>query len=249
LLSPHIFLRRLPLVAIDLLFPRRCVFCKTKITPEKEGLALCPRCADSMRRNVPPLCGCCGRPVNTGALPGTAQRCRECVTHPPHFDRALAPLKYEGAAKALIRDFKYRQRDYLGPALSRVMADYLREYSIPLDFVDIVIPIPLHSVRLREREFNQAGILAKGIAALLGKKLGEKHLVRRRNTPTQTEREKDRRYENVREAFEARDPAGLKDANILLVDDVLTTGATCSEAARALKAAGAAIVLVLTLAN
>ena len=238
-------LLRLPHTVIGLLFPEKCASCARGIRPEKEQLPLCPRCRDSMRPNTPPLCSRCGRHLEKSA----ARMCRACAANPPHFDRALAPLRYEGAAKALVRDLKYRQRDYLGPCLSRVMAAYLCEYSIPCDHIDMVVPVPLHPARLREREFNQAQVLAKGVARLLGKRLDERLLARSRNTPTQTEREEKERRENVSGAFEVCDAGRVKGAKIILVDDVLTTGATCSEAARCLKAAGAAWVMVLTLAN
>jgi len=145
--------------------------------------------------------------------------------------------------------FKYKDKDYLGLTLSRLMVEFIREYNLPMDFIDLVVPVPLHKTKLREREFNQAEILSNHIASQFNKKLLPDALMRLRHTKTQTELEMDERMINVKGSFSAAKNKDLKGKNILLVDDVLTTGATSSEAAYALKNAGAHIVFVLTLAN
>ena len=145
--------------------------------------------------------------------------------------------------------FKYKDKDYLGFTLSKLMIEFIKDYNLPMEFVDLVIPIPLHKARLREREFNQAEILSNHIASEFNKRVLPDALMRLRNTKTQTELEISERFANVQGGFSAAKNEDIKGKNILLVDDVLTTGATSSEAARTLKNAGAHIVFVLTLAN
>jgi ComF family protein len=166
-----------------------------------------------------------------------------------HFDRAFSPCLYEGVVKELIHTFKYNGRDYLGATLSKLMLEFIEDYNIPVDLLDLIIPIPLHKTRLREREFNQAQILSSYIARKFNKKLILNNLRRIRYTKTQTELETDQRLLNVKDSFAITKKEEIKDKNILLVDDVLTTGATSSEAAYALKNSGANVVFVLTLAN
>jgi ComF family protein len=166
-----------------------------------------------------------------------------------HFDRALSPTVYTGPIQELIQQFKYKGKDYLGELLSKLLLEFIRDYHLPLDDIDLIIPVPLHRTRLREREFNQALALGRPIARQFNKTITDAVLVRQKNTRTQTELAPALRLANVRGSFAVRDQALVTNKNILLVDDVLTTGATCSEAALALKNAGAKVVFVLTLAN
>ena len=129
------------------------------------------------------------------------------------------------------------------------MIEFVREYDLPMDFIDFIIPVPLYKTRLREREFNQAQILSNYIAGEFNKTVLPDSLMRSRNTKTQTELERNKRLLNVKNSFSVIKKDDIKGKNLLLVDDVLTTAATSSEAAYALKNAGANIVFVLTLAN
>jgi ComF family protein len=149
----------------------------------------------------------------------------------------------------LIHEFKYGSKDYLGFTLNRLLTEFIREYDLPLSVLDLIVPVPLHKTRLREREYNQAEILSRHLAGEFKKELVPDILIRNRYTKTQTELESDKRPENVRGSFSINKATLLKNKNILLVDDVLTTGATSSEAAAVLKEAGAKIVFVLTVAN
>ena len=129
------------------------------------------------------------------------------------------------------------------------MVDFIKEYKLPVDLIDMIVPIPLHASRLREREFNQAQILSVPLGREFGKDVVTCVLKRVKATKTQTSLQDSQRFSNVRGSFCVTNPDNVKAKNILLIDDVLTTGATCSEAALALKNAGAGTVLVLTLAN
>jgi ComF family protein len=175
--------------------------------------------------------------------------CPSCLKKKLHFDRAFSPCVYEGAIKELIHEFKYKNKDYLGSVLSKPMINFIEEYNLPMEYLDLIIPVPLHSTRLREREFNQAEVLSRYIALEYNKEISNDTLKRNRNTRTQTDLETNERFLNVRGSFSLTKDKNIRGKNILLIDDVLTTGATSSEAASVLKDAGAGIVFVLTLAN
>lgn len=175
--------------------------------------------------------------------------CPGCLKQKLHFDRAFSPCVYEGVIKELIHEFKYKSKDYLGQTLSRLMIEFIKEYNLPIDWIDLIVPIPLHKTRLREREFNQAQILSNHIAVEFKKSVSSDSLRRCRYTRTQTDLETGERLANVKDCFSIANTEEVRGKNILLVDDVLTSAATSSEAALALKTAGAGVVFVLTLAN
>ncbi len=241
-------LRRLLRGLADIIYPKTCVVCRNN--PKDVSLiddVVCAGCWGKIKRNLPPFCHSCGRQLGKKNL--TKNVCPECTRRKLHFDRAFSPCVYDGAIKDLIHEFKYKGKDYLGRTLSRLMIDFIKEYDLPVDYLDFVIPVPLYKTRLREREFNQAEILSNHIAGEFGKSVLKDTLLRHRPTETQTELAVDKRLLNVRDSFSVRRQDYIRGKNILLVDDVLTTAATCSEAACALKKAGANIVFVLTLAN
>jgi ComF family protein len=172
---------------------------------------------------------------------------------PPHFRRARAVARYRIAAEddpeslpAMIRRHKYG----LDQSIGRALAEYLpAELPIESDEINLVIPVPLHRRRLWWRGFNQAAILAAEIARRIGAPLDTAALIRMRPTPPQTARSHDDRTRNVRGAFAVPKPARVLGRRVLLVDDVMTTGATADECARTLLRAGAACVDVFTLAR
>ena len=232
---------------VELIYPAICLSCRKKLPPDTPHRHVCPQCWNGIKKCVPPFCRRCGRQLDSRA-PGK-NICPECVRTQLHFDRAFSACRYEGVAKDLIHQFKYGQKHYLGETLGRLMVEHALTYHLPFEVIDGVVPVPLHKAKLREREFNQAEVLGAFVAQEFGKKVIADALVRRRPTRTQAELSGRERFANVRESFEVADPAGVRGKNLLLVDDVLTTGATSSEAALALKKSGAGIVFVLTLAN
>ena len=129
------------------------------------------------------------------------------------------------------------------------MNTFIRDYNLPIEYLDYIVPVPLHPSRQREREFNQAQLLSQEIADEFNKKVLSDVLTRRKPTKTQTELTPQERRKNVEMSFLVTKPDLIKDTNLLLIDDVLTTGATSNEAAKSLKEAGAKMVLLLTLAN
>ena len=227
-------------------FPMDCAACGHPAADRRLPF-FCRACWNSIRPIEGPVCPQCGQPFNSPiALAYSPEhRCRACRQKPPRFDRALTPYRYEGLLEQAIRLFKYRRKD----ALAAPLADLMLAWVDRLPPVDLVMPVPLHPSRLRVREFNQSLLLADRVARRLGLPLSFDSLARVRPTRPQTELDRAGRVRNVRRAFAVRDPDGLEGRRILLVDDVLTTGATVNDCARALRRAGAESVIVLTLAR
>lgn len=232
---------------VDILYPKKCLACKEKIKSTVTDDFVCLECWGNIKKNIPPFCRSCGRHLNTKI--STKSICNICIKEPLFFDRAFSPCSYDGVIKELIQEFKYKNKDYLGKVLSTLMIDFIKEYNLGIEYIDLVIPIPLHNSRLREREFNQAQVLGNFIAGAFNKDISSDALVRRLPTKSQTKLKNLERFLNVAGSFSLSKRGSVNGRNILLIDDVLTTGATASEAARVLKNSGAGIIFVLTLAN
>jgi ComF family protein len=164
-----------------------------------------------------------------------------------HFESARAVGKYSTPLKELIHSLKYsRERAAAGP-LAEILLEALRG-SPAAEFAEVVVPVPLHRLRLKKRTFNQSALVGKLIAAKLGLPF-VRALTRMRPTPSQTELSHSARRKNVKDAFAVRRPQAVKGRQVLLVDDVITSGATASECAKALKAAGASRVYAAAIAR
>lgn len=198
-----------------------------------------------MQPNGPPVCDRCGVELR-GAFDAVL-RCAACRAAPPAFAMARAPWRYEGPVRQAVHEFKYRGRWRLGPWLAEDMARCARAL-LPLQDIDGVVAVPLFWLKRRLRGADAAGELAGALARALGKPLVRGALRRTRWTSTQTRWQGRRRRANVRGAFAARRRL-VEDRTLLLVDDVLTTGATAHACATALRQAGARKVLVLAAAR
>ncbi len=219
---------------LDLLFPPKCIGCGT------EGGFLCPPCSESLPRLNPPYCIRCGLPINAGIL------CSRCSRSSLSIDCIRSPFLYQGLAREAIQQLKYKRLKALAEPLAGLLADYLHANQLS---VDVLVAVPLHSRRLRERGYNQSALLAIELGQLAGLPVIEGSLIRLRNTAPQVRiTAADPRRDNVRGAFgcKGRD---FSQKQVLLIDDVCTTGATLDACALALKEAGAASVLGLTLAR
>jgi len=232
---------------IDIIYPKICHACRKKIADTSIDETICIDCWAKIKTNTPPFCYSCGRKLTSKkSLKNT---CLDCIEKPLYFDRAFSACVYEGVIKELIHAFKYKKNDYLGITLSKLMITFIKEYNLPIESIDLIIPIPLYKTKLREREFNQAFILSKYLGAEFNKKVSAESLLRVKNTKTQAELKNNERFPNVEKCFCVPQEKSVENSNILLIDDVLTTGATASEAALTLKNAGANKIYVLTLAN
>jgi ComF family protein len=174
--------------------------------------------------------------------------CGDCRKNPPAFDGVRAVGYYQDILKDIIHIFKYRGKVGVGKHLIALMNQSYREKWDLISF-DAIIPVPLHSRRLKEREFDQALILAKGISKRQNIPLMYGNLVRQRWTESQTNLAKKERAHNVKGAFSLRNPDRVRGLRILLIDDVYTTGATISECAKVLKKTKAQHVYAFTIAR
>lgn len=229
---------------MDLLYPRTCAGCEGEVAPDEHHF--CWDCAAGLTYVQPPYCALCGDPVE-GSVDG-AFTCYLCGREKPHFDQARSVARHRGVLRSLLHDFKYRDALWLQKDLVRLLEACVRAH-YNVEEVDAVAFVPLHRVRRRERGFNQSELLARGLARVLGRPLLRTCLVRTRATGSQTNLTARERATNVRNAFRTRWGFRLGGRRILLVDDVMTTGATVSDCARALKEGGAAKVVVVTIAR
>lgn len=214
------------------LLPGSCLLCGA----DSESGVICAACQADLPMLPPRLCPVCAEQTTHG------ERCGACLKDAPHFDRTIAAFRYDFPLDRVIHALKYGHQLALAPWFGQHM---LARFTDP--DVDRIVPLPLHRDRLRERGFNQAGEIARTLGAALGLPVDLDVLLRTRATPPQADLTDKERRRNVRGAFECR--SDFSGQRLLLVDDVMTTGATANECARTLKIHGARSVAVLVAAR
>lgn len=234
---------RLARTVLDAVLPPRCLSCGTVVAGDG---ALCPPCWGRLAFIAAPHCARCGLPFAFEVAPDAW--CGDCVRGEPIFGRARAALHYDDASRPLVLAFKHGDGTHAAPALGRWMAQAAGDLARD---AELVVPVPLHRWRLFRRRYNQSALLASALARLVDRPVAVDILLRRRRTPSQGGLSRAGRIANVRGAFavSGRGPDAVTGRHVLLVDDVMTTGATLSECARVLRRAGAAEVDVVTLAR
>lgn len=228
-------------VALDILFPPLCFACEKNLTPEEKKRNVCAACLASIALFDTLFCSVCG-----ARLPGNVKTC-----HPAASYMLGSATSYRNeAVQRIIWRLKYEKLKSAGAPLAELLTRYLN--TLDYSFVDFtVVPVPLHPERLEERGFNQAGLLATAVAATLDIPLVTNALHRVKATPAQAKmRDRKERTANLLDAFAvAPNNETLRGKNIVLVDDVFTTGATIGEAVKILKIAGAKTIVALAVAR
>lgn len=230
---------------VDLFFPPRCYLCDKLIVGQKEKV-LCPECLSKIVPLGGPLCPCCGFPFPFPT--GPDRLCGICLSKKRPFRLCRQAGSYHGVLLEAIHKFKYQKTPALAKPLARLLADLVEE-RFPWPEYDLLVPVPLHPRRLREREFNQALLLAKGIGSMLQIKVDFQSLIRIKWTEPQVKLNWKDRKKNVAGAFAVKEKKSIAGRSLLLVDDVMTSGATIEESSRVLLKAGAKEVDAVTLAR
>lgn len=234
---------------VDLAFPPFCPACRSRLGPGRRD-PLCGTCWAALERITAPVCRLCGIPFArfTPADPDPGHLCAACRRRRPSFTYARSAARYGDVMREAIHAFKFGRRRALAAPLGDLLAE-AGVPSLPAVAVDLLIPVPLHPRRERERGFNQSALLARRLGRRWARPVATDVLARRVATSPQTELAAEERRRNVRGAFALARPAAVAGRHVLLIDDIMTTGATAAECAACLRRGGAASVGVLTVAR
>jgi ComF family protein len=209
--------------AFELIFPDNCLLCRQFLNSRHQR-QLCPKCLGSLVFNPAPF--------DSKAI--------------GPFDHAWSVCLYNEPAQKLLHAFKYNAKTSLSKTFVPLMIDFIDRHHIPLQEFDLITPIPLHPVKMRERGYNQSALLSLNLSRHYGLLHTENLLIRQKMTTTQTELGAKQRWTNMEGAFRIKNPTDAEGKSVVLIDDLFTTGATVHNAAETLKAAGAAKIGVLT---
>ena len=230
----HPQLAQLKRIALDLLFPQWCLGCG------REGELICPSCRRALPKILPPLCPRCGKPQASGIV------CPACVSSQPEIDGICSPFRFEATVRKAIHQLKYSNLRTIAGPLAELLNGFLTTNPMP---AEVLVPVPLHQKRERERGYNQSHLLCRELGKLANLPVVADCLIRERHTPPQARTTTvAERKSNVADAFTCRDHR-LAGKQVLLIDDVATSGATLDECATALKASGVSSVWGLVLAR
>ena len=273
------WLRTFANIILDTVFPAKCLVCSSifqaaarnsgdgdKVRAIKDIWDLlplahrlltalcCPDCVKALLANSEPLCTCCGKMFDQQQTGN--HLCGDCIIRPKKFRMARSAMVYDQQSMAIIHRFKYAGKIQLARPFGVLLLNTYLRYWHP-ENVDLIIPVPLHSKKFRRRGFNQAYLMVDSCKAIpsldelnaFSRHLDRDVIVRSRSTEPQTGLGRRQRLNNIKGAFSVRLPEAVRGRNVLVVDDVYTTGATVDECARSLLNAGAVQVDVLTLAR
>ncbi len=228
---------------LNLILPPRCIKCRNIV--EKSG-GLCSYCWSKIEFITKSNCSICGFPFEYDM--GVDTPCAACIAKKPPYDKAVAVFIYNDKSSDLITYFKYGDKIHAASTFAELMYNKCRDQ---IDDADIIIPVPLHPKRLLRRRYNQSALISNHINRLSGVDTIPDLMSRKKNNVPQASLSKKERLQNVKGAFSIKKKYIniLQNKNIILIDDVMTTGATVSECAKVLKKSGASKVEIITLAK
>lgn len=231
---------------MELFLPRCCAGCQKSWLHSHQGF-WCDVCLDELPWLESPICPQCGRPFSKSPS-APDHLCGDCLLSGFLFDRARSATHHAGVVRKGIHQLKFGGQLHWVPPLAELLVRLVRREAAVLP-VDMIFPVPLHVKRLRQRGFNQAGLLARSLGRQLGVAVRYDCLVRKCWTEPQTRLNREERLHNVKDAFRVADANKVRERRILIVDDVYTTGTTLNECAKTLKAAGASAVHAVTISR
>ena len=226
---------------LSLLYPKRCPVCDDIVIPK--GSMVCDSCKDILQPVKPPLCYKCGRQIISEDL----EYCDTCSNYNFSFERAFSLWPYNNTVKASLSNFKYKGRREFADYYAQKLYEHFAPLITKLD-IDIIVPVPIHTDRLKTRGFNQSALIAFKLAEKAGLPIADDYLLRKKNTLAQKNLDYIARRANLREAFSINKNSkyyGIYLKNVLLLDDIYTTGSTADACAKVLKEAGSDRVYVL----
>lgn len=231
---------------LNIIYPPRCNICGDFLHIPHENPYICETCIKGFKIINPPICSICGIPFESDTEED--HPCERCIRKRPFYDRLRALYLYENGIMEAVHKMKYSGKSYIAKSLAPLLASFAMEW---LDDIHdmLMVPVPLHPRKLRQRGFNQSLILARGISLILNSELDILSFRRIKFTRSQTGLNMDERRKNVKNAFELKDGKHYKGKSVILVDDVATTGNTMNECARILKKGGCEKVYGLVLAR
>lgn len=223
-------------VFMDMLYPRNlsCVLCHE----ESDG-ELCSKCLGSIQFNIGPICLSCGRMI----MKSDYLICHQCKTFERYYDRGISVAVYDDFISKLLYDLKYHDKKYIAHMIASYMVDYIVKLDLDVEF-DYIVPVPLHQERYKKRGFNQSELIGKFVSEMTGVPLNT-ILSRTKNTKPLSAMTADERVRILSDAFELKAPIL---GNIIIVDDIFTTGSTLNACAKVLKSNGADFILGVTFA-
>ena len=233
------FLKQFAKTFLNIICPPVCPICGEAVD---EPHCLCQKCYQKLHFITKPCCSVCGRPFEYQGLENMI--CATCMKKAPSFSMARSALEYDDFSKQLVLAFKHGDRTELTPLFVKFLMQADPEI---FQNVDLIMPVPLHWTRRLKRKYNQSALLGKALGRKMGLPYSEKYLKRVRRTESQGKKKQKERQKNVKNAFLTIHSDQIRGKTVLLVDDVMTTGATLNECAKVLKKEGVKDIKVITL--
>lgn len=240
-------IRNISFGLLDILYPRHCFACDKSLHEEKNTY-ICENCLETIKKSAEKRCSKCGLKLGPG-ITSSSKGCPECNNINLRFEKCFIVTDNTEPARTLIHQFKYKKHLCLAAPLGSLLTNLLHLHQETISEIDLVVPVPLHWKKKQERGFNQSELIAKKICKSLSLPISTNNLYRIKNTLSQTQLSRLQRQENVKGAFKVKNPEKFFRKNILLVDDVLTTGMTAAECAKSLENAGTSKVFLIVLAR